>query len=181
MQEQEELIKFIQWLPENVEEFKGKTPEEVANALNELSKSEEGNNVIKQWMAAFKKASQMFRKGGKMESFVSKFQGGNTIKEVNPLPTDRRYHYTQFTEGRNGWTQTDIYDGDGFYKGDVQFTREISPDKRDTMYYFYNDGSHGAKAREIYERLVRMANTVGTDKESADALYKERIRLRNKR
>lgn len=123
----------------------------------------------------------MRKSGGKIEAFVNKFQDGNIIKDVNPLPTDRRYNYTQLTDGRNGWTQTDIYDGNGYYGGDIQFTREVSPDKRDTMYYFNSAGLYGDKAREVYERLVRMSNTVGTDKESADALYRDRIRLRNKR
>ena len=44
--EKQELIKFIEWLPLNVEEFKESSPEDIINTLNSLSQTEEGNSTI---------------------------------------------------------------------------------------------------------------------------------------
>lgn len=74
--EKQELTKFIKWLSSNVDEFKNKTPEEIVTTINKLSQTEEGMNAISDFINKFKKNSQMFREGGKLNYFIKKYRGG---------------------------------------------------------------------------------------------------------
>ena len=74
--QQKEIEAFIQWLPQNVEEFKDKTPEQCAEMLNEMSKTEEGMNAAQELFARFQKQAGMFKEGGKLGYLVNKFQYG---------------------------------------------------------------------------------------------------------
>ena len=79
------MQEFIQWLPQNIEEFANKFPEEIITAINELSKSEDGVKMLQQLMTAFQqsKLSNSFKLGGKIEAAVNKFQqGGLTRKQA---------------------------------------------------------------------------------------------------
>ena len=42
----EELQKFIEWIPQNIEEMKGKTQDEVVEELNNLGQSDKGQKMI---------------------------------------------------------------------------------------------------------------------------------------
>ena len=42
----EELQKFIEWIPQNIEEMKDKTPDEIVEVLNNLGQSNEGKKMI---------------------------------------------------------------------------------------------------------------------------------------
>lgn len=77
----EELMQFVEWLPNNVEEFKGMDPDQIVNTLNKLSESEEGIATLNELMSTYKKSKQMFRKGGKIEYLVGKFQEGGEVKK----------------------------------------------------------------------------------------------------
>lgn len=69
--DKEELVKFVEWLPTNVEEFKNKSPKEIITVLNKLSQTEEGMNTISELINQFKGGSQVFKFGGTL-SFLKK-------------------------------------------------------------------------------------------------------------
>lgn len=69
-------MQFVEWLPNNVEEFKGMDSDQIVSTLNKLSESEEGMSQLNELMSAYKKSKQMFRKGGKIDYLVNKFQQG---------------------------------------------------------------------------------------------------------
>ena len=87
------MAAFIQWLPQNIQQFEeslpkeiiepiatAQSPEEVVNVLNQLSQSQEGNQVISAMFQAFQKSltSKMFN-GGKLKQLLDKCQKGNKI------------------------------------------------------------------------------------------------------
>ena len=82
------MAAFIQWLPQNIQQFEGslpkeiiepivtaQSPEEVVNVLNQLSQSQEGNQVVSAMFQAFQKSltSTMFN-GGKLHQLLDKCQ-----------------------------------------------------------------------------------------------------------
>ncbi|MBO7211680.1 MAG: hypothetical protein J6V44_11850 [Methanobrevibacter sp.] len=91
MNNEQELMEFVQFCAEMIPEFKGKSPEEIAKALDELSQS--NPEAIQQLFAEFKKVKQggsqpapktMFRKGGKIDQLVNKFKkGGKATKKCS--------------------------------------------------------------------------------------------------
>lgn len=76
------MQEFIQWLPQNIEEFANKSPEEIITAINTLSQSEDGVKMLQQLMTAFQqsKSSNSFKLGGKIEAAVNKFQQGGLTR-----------------------------------------------------------------------------------------------------
>ena len=75
-----ELQKFIEWIPQNIEEMKDKTPDEIVEVLNNLGQSDEGKKMIETWMSKFKNSTSMFKDGGKMESLVNILKCGGKYK-----------------------------------------------------------------------------------------------------
>ena len=81
---EEQLIEFVNWLPSVVPEFKDATPDQIIQALNQMSESDEGQQMLSQLINTFQQAkqsadSQMFKKGGKLAAFVSKYGKGGEI------------------------------------------------------------------------------------------------------
>lgn len=70
----QELAKFVEWLPTNVEEFKNKTSEEIVTILNKKSQTEEGMVEISDLIDQFKQNAPLFKNGGKMEFLINKFK-----------------------------------------------------------------------------------------------------------
>ena len=83
-QEQQVLAAFIQWLPKRVKEFQGMQPEQIAQALDGMSKTPEGKKQLQQLMAQFQQemqgGSQAFRQGGKIHDFICKHAKGGNLK-----------------------------------------------------------------------------------------------------
>lgn len=92
-EQQQTMAAFIQWLPQNIQQFEeslpkeiiepiatAQSPEEVVNVLNQLSQSQEGNQIISTMFQAFQKSltSKMFN-GGKLKQLLDKYQKGNKI------------------------------------------------------------------------------------------------------
>ncbi len=96
----EELMQFVEWLPNNVEEFKGMDPDQIVNTLNKLSESEEGISQLNELMGAYKKSKQMFRKGGKIEYLVSKYQNGGVYDRRAGRQEKRNRGVSEDLEGR---------------------------------------------------------------------------------
>lgn len=98
--QQQTMVAFIQWLPQNVQQFEGslpkdiidpiataQSPEEVVNVLNQLSQSQEGNQIVSAMFQAFQESQKagMFAKGGKLDYLIKKYQNaaGNLPKKDN--------------------------------------------------------------------------------------------------
>ena len=98
--QQQTMAAFIQWLPQNIQQFEGslpkdiidpiaaaQSPEEVVNVLNQLSQSQEGTQVVSVMFQAFQESQKagMFAKGGKLNYLVQKYQNaaGNLPKKDN--------------------------------------------------------------------------------------------------
>ena len=106
--EQEQMMAaFVQWLPQNIQQFEGslpkeiiepiataQSPEEVVNVLNQLSQSQEGNQVVSAMFQAFQKSQKtgMFAKGGKLDYLIQKYQNaaGNLPKRDNTFMREIR-------------------------------------------------------------------------------------------
>lgn len=82
---EQKLAQFVEWLPSSINEFKDKTPEEVVTILNKMAQTEDGMNAISDLINQFKQNSQMFKKGGKLDILINKFQTGGKPKEVRKL------------------------------------------------------------------------------------------------
>lgn len=82
--DEQKLQQFVAWLPTKFEEFGNKTPDEVANQLNELYNSDGGKEKLASLWQAFQQdieSQQMFAKGGKLNYLVETFaKGGKTKK-----------------------------------------------------------------------------------------------------
>ena len=98
--QQQKMVAFMQWLPQNIQQFEGVVPEktikaiasaqsveEVVIALNEFSQQQDGGKVIPQMFQAFQESQKagMFAKGGKLNYLVQKYQNaaGNLPKKDN--------------------------------------------------------------------------------------------------
>ena len=104
--EQEQMMAaFVQWLPQNIQQFEGslpkeiiepiataQSPEEVVNVLNQLSQSQEGNQVVSAMFQAFQKSQKtgMFAKGGKLGQLLNKYQNGGSASLKTQTPTKRK-------------------------------------------------------------------------------------------
>ena len=105
--QQQTMVAFIQWLPQNVKQFEGslpkdiidpiaaaQSPEEVVNVLNQLSQSQEGTQLVSVMFQAFQESQKagMFAKGGKLNYLVQKYQNaaGNLPKKDNTFMREIR-------------------------------------------------------------------------------------------
>lgn len=133
-----ELQEFIAWLPNNIEDFKGKTPEEVATILNDMSKTEDGMSAIEGMIATFKESVMKYGLGDKIISLVNKIRGKKEPVVKGYEANDRYYEQINDTDGS---IIQDIYrrkgfDGHTLIGPEIILTRRtISPDKKDTIIY----------------------------------------------
>lgn len=144
-QEQQVMVAFVQWLPKNITKFQGQIPDEiiapianakdeneVVNVLNQLSQSEEGNQLVAGMFEAFQQESQtgLFKKGGKLEQLLNKYQNGskfnpNVYNTVIHAPGDTTYTkpYRYSTEERQTYPDgsvrlTTVTKSDSFHRWD---------------------------------------------------------------
>lgn len=103
--QQQKMVAFMQWLPQNIQQFEGVVPEktikaiasaqsveEVVVALNEFSQQQDGKKVIPQMIQAFQESQKagMFAKGGKLGQLLNKYQGGGSASLKPQTPTNRK-------------------------------------------------------------------------------------------
>lgn len=78
MENQEKLLQFVEWLGQNVPELKGQGPEQIVSTINELSKSDEGKQMLQGLIQEFESSmTGMFKKGGKLDYLLCLKSGGN--------------------------------------------------------------------------------------------------------
>ena len=111
------MAAFVQWLPQNIKQFEGslpkeiiepiataQSPEDVVNVLNQLSQSQEGNQIVSTMFKAFKESQKagMFAKGGKLEQLLNKYEPGGKIKTTVKKRTDVNEQTTHSSVPRGG-------------------------------------------------------------------------------
>lgn len=106
-EQQQMIAAFVQWLPQNIQQFEkslpkeiiepiatAQSPEEIVNILNQLSQSQEGNQVVSAMFQAFQESRKtgMFAKGGKLDYLIQKYQNaaGNLPKKDNTFMREIR-------------------------------------------------------------------------------------------
>ena len=104
-EQQQMMAAFVQWLPQNIKQFEGslpkeiiepiataQSPEEVVNILNQLSQSQEGNQIVSTMFQAFQESQKtgMFAKGGKLGQLLNKYQNGGSASLKTQTPTKRK-------------------------------------------------------------------------------------------
>ena len=105
--QQQKMVAFMQWLPQNIQQFEGVVPEktikaiasaqsieDVVIALNKFSQQQEGGQVIPQMFKAFQESQKagMFAKGGKLGQLLNKYQKGGRVSE--PIKNDWNDYHT---------------------------------------------------------------------------------------
>ena len=103
--QQQKMVAFMQWLPQNIQQFEGVVPEktikaiasaqsveEVVIALNEFSQQQDGGKVIPQMFQAFQESQKagVFAKGGKLGQLLNKYQGGGSASLKPQTPSNRK-------------------------------------------------------------------------------------------
>ena len=111
------MAAFVQWLPQNIKQFEGslpkeiiepiataQSPEDVVNVLNQLSQSQEGNQIVSTMFKAFQESQKtgMFKKGGKLEQLLNKYEPGGKIKTTVKKRTDVNEQTTHSSVPRGG-------------------------------------------------------------------------------
>ena len=75
--EEKEITKFVEWLIQNEEAPTGSTAKEVVSWINELSTSEEGQQLLNKLVKKYRnKKSGLFKKGGKLHQLLCFKLGG---------------------------------------------------------------------------------------------------------
>lgn len=75
MYNMDDLMDFVEWLPNNVESFSDLSIEEVISKINEMSTSDEGKQILKQLTKQYK-GMELFKKGGKLDYLLCLKKGG---------------------------------------------------------------------------------------------------------
>ena len=106
-EQEQKIIAFIQWLPQNIQRFEGivpektfkaiasaKSTEEVTAALDECSKEQGGDEIISHMVKVFQESQKtgMFAKGGKLSQLLNKYQKGGRVSE--PIKSDWNDYHT---------------------------------------------------------------------------------------
>ena len=104
-EQQQMVAAFVQWLPQNIKQFEGslpkeiiepiataQSPEDVVNILNQLSQSQEGNQIVSTMFQAFQESQKtgMFAKGGKLGQLLNKYQNGGSASLKTQTPAKRK-------------------------------------------------------------------------------------------
>lgn len=131
-EQQQMMAAFIQWLPQNIKQFKeslpkeiidpiatAQSPEEVVNVLNQLSQSQEGNQVVSVMFQAFQESQKtgMFKKGGKLEQLLTKYQSGGSLRQRGKLNAYRGSYPKYVNDGT--WTSMNGADIKNVFNGNT--------------------------------------------------------------
>lgn len=131
-EQQQMMAAFIQWLPQNIQQFKGslpkeiiepiataQSPEEVVNVLNQLSQSQEGNQIVSTMFQAFQESQKtgMFKKGGKLEQLLTKYQSGGFLRQRGKLNAYRGSYPKYVNDGT--WTSMNGADIKNVFNGNT--------------------------------------------------------------
>lgn len=85
MQEQD-MQKFLEWLPTKFEEFQNKSLDEVVNTLNTIYETEEGAQAVETLIDTYlteQNSGNKFYSGGKLDKFVQLHKKGGSINSCS--------------------------------------------------------------------------------------------------
>lgn len=131
-EQKQKIIAFIQWLPQNIQRFEGmvseetireissaKSVEEVAAALDKLSKEQGGNEIIPHMVEVFQKSKKtgMFAKDGKLEQLLTKYQSGGFLRQRGKLNAYRGSYPKYVNDGT--WTSMNGADIKNVFNGNT--------------------------------------------------------------
>ena len=131
-EQEQKIIAFIQWLPQNIQRFEGmvseetireiasaKSVEEVAAALDKLSKEQGGNEIIPHMVEVFQESqkTRMFAKGGKLEQLLTKYQSGGSLRQRGKLNAYRGSYPKYVNDGT--WTSMNGADIKNVFNGNT--------------------------------------------------------------
>ena len=131
-EQEQKIIAFIQWLPQNIQRFEGmvseetireissaKSVEEVAAALDKLSKEQGGNEIIPHMVEVFQESQKtgMFAKGGKLEQLLTKYQSGGSLRQRGKLNAYRGSYPKYVNDGT--WTSMNGADIKNVFNGNT--------------------------------------------------------------
>ena len=131
-EQQQMMAAFVQWLPQNIKQFEGslpkeiiepiataQSPEEVVNVLNQLSQSQEGNQIVSTMFQAFQESQKtgMFKKGGKLEQLLTKYQLGGSLRQRGKLNAYRGSYPKYVNDGT--WTSMNGADIKNVFNGNT--------------------------------------------------------------
>lgn len=131
-EQEQKIIAFIQWLPQNIQRFEGmvseeiireiasaKSVEEVAAALDKLSKEQGGNEIIPHMAKVFQESQKagMFAKGGKLEQLLTKYQSGGSLRQRGKLNAYRGSYPKYVNDGT--WTSMNGADIKNVFNGNT--------------------------------------------------------------
>lgn len=131
-EQEQKIIAFIQWLPQNIQRFEGmvseetireiasaKSVEEVAAALDKLSKEQGGNEIIPHMVEVFQESQKtgMFKKGGKLEQLLTKYQSGGFLRQRGKLNAYRGSYPKYVNDGT--WTSMNGADIKNVFNGNT--------------------------------------------------------------
>lgn len=80
--ERKDMKGFITWIKSNVEGFKDKSVEEIAQSISDMAKSEEGKKSVQELYSKYQKSKKQKTKladGGKMQYFICKHSRGGNV------------------------------------------------------------------------------------------------------
>ncbi|MDD7755208.1 MAG: hypothetical protein PUJ51_12005 [Clostridiales bacterium] len=172
-EQEQKIIAFIQWLPQNIQRFEGMVPEEtirkiasaksteeVAAALDKLSKEQGGDEIIPHMVEVFQKSltSKMFN-GGKLKQLLDKCQKGNKITTPRKDGVMGEASSETLSDGTKRYTLTRRRtgkDGNAWYDDTQLF---ITPE-RDTLVNIGNSG----------KRDPGLMDLIGTDYHTPTAI-----------
>ena len=130
-EQEQDVMAFIQWLPQNIQRFEGMVPEktimaitsaqsteEVIAALDEFSQQQGGDKIIPHMVEVFKKSltSKMFN-GGKLKQLLDKYQVGGSLRERGKLNAYRG-SYPEYTNDGT-WTSMNGADIKNVFNGNT--------------------------------------------------------------
>ena len=131
-EQEQKIIAFIQWLPQNIQRFEGmvseetireiasaKSVEEVEAALDKLSKEQGGNEIIPHMVEVFQESQKtgMFAKGGKLEQLLTKYQSGGSLRQRGKLNAYRGSYPKYVNDGT--WTSMNGADIKNVFNGNT--------------------------------------------------------------
>ena len=79
-EQRKEMEGFVAWLGANIEEFKGKSAEQIVHGISQKTKSgEKGKKEVDDWYSRYQKSKSKFADGGKFQDFICKHKRGGNV------------------------------------------------------------------------------------------------------
>ena len=118
-EQQQMMAAFIQWLPQNIKQFEGSLPKEIIEPIATAQSPEEGNQIVSTMFQAFQESQKtgMFKKGGKLEQLLTKYQLGGSLRQRGKLNAYRGSYPKYVNDGT--WTSMNGADIKNVFNGNT--------------------------------------------------------------